>query len=92
MVQGGLQNGLRTTQHARRRCANLDKVVSNRFTRGGAFRSSERRVQASGVPIEHGVEGRDLIHTHGGHFKKLCDIIHDANASKSLVLSLPEIE
>lgn len=41
--------------------------------------------------VVHGVESRDLIHTHGRHFQKSRYFIHDADAAES-VLSLSEVE
>lgn len=43
-------------------------------------------------PVEHGVEGRDLVHTHGRHLEQLGDIVHHADARPALVLSLAEVE
>ena len=48
-------------------------------------------VLAYGGPVVHGVEGRDLVHTHGWHLQYPRDLIHDADASETM-LSLSEIE
>lgn len=45
-----------------------------------------------GSPIEHSIEGRDLVNTHGWHLKKFSNIVHDANARPTLVLSLTKVE
>lgn len=44
------------------------------------------------APVEHGIEGRDLVHPHWGHPEQLCDIVHNADARPSLVLPLPEVK
>lgn len=44
------------------------------------------------VPVEHGVEGRNLVHAHGRHFEKLGDVVHDADACPAFVLPLAEVE
>ena len=48
-------------------------------------------VLAYGGPVVHGIEGRDLVHTHGWHFQYPRYLIHDADASET-VLSLSKIE
>jgi len=44
------------------------------------------------APVEHGVEGSNLVHPHSWHLQELRDIVHDANARPSLVLPLAEVE
>ena len=44
------------------------------------------------VPVEHGIERRDLIHTHGGHLQELRDVVHNTDTRPSLVLSLRQVE
>lgn len=41
--------------------------------------------------VVHGVEGRDLVHTHRGHLQYARNLVHDADAGES-VLSLSKIE
>jgi hypothetical protein len=48
--------------------------------------------KTSDAPVEHGVKSRNLIYTHWGHFQKLRDIVHNANASPALVLALAEVK
>lgn len=48
-------------------------------------------VLAHGGPVVHGVEGRDLVYTHGRHLQYPRNLVHDANACESM-LSLSEIE
>lgn len=48
-------------------------------------------VLAHGGPVVHGVESRDLVHTHGRHLQYPCNLVHDADAAES-VLALSEIE
>ncbi len=43
-------------------------------------------------PVEHGVERRDFVHSHGLHFKQLRHVVHNTDARPSLVLSLAEVE
>ena len=42
-------------------------------------------------PVVHGVERRDLVHTHGGHLEEARDLVHDADAAEA-VLALAEVE
>ena len=51
---------------------------------GGAAREN--------APVEHGVEGRDLVHAHGRHLEELGDIVHNADACPALVLPLTKVE
>jgi len=46
---------------------------------------------ARGIPVVHGVEGRNLVDTHGRHFQYPCDLIHDADACEA-VLALAEVK
>jgi hypothetical protein len=46
---------------------------------------------AYGVAVVHGVEGGNLVDAHWGHFEETSNLVHDANAGKS-VLTLAEIE
>ena len=48
-------------------------------------------VLAHGGPVVHGVESRDLVHTHGRHLQYPCNLVHDADAAES-VLALSEVE
>lgn len=43
------------------------------------------------VPIVHGIECRNLVHSHWWHLQYSCNLIHNAQARKSM-LSLSEIE
>jgi hypothetical protein len=44
------------------------------------------------APVEHGIEGRDLVDPHRRHLKQLCDVVHDTDARPSLVLPLSDVE
>jgi hypothetical protein len=48
-------------------------------------------VSADRVSVVHGVEGRDLVHSHGRHLQYSRNLVHDANARES-VLSLAKIK
>ena len=41
--------------------------------------------------VIHGIESRNLIHTHRGHFQEASDLVHDADGAES-VLALAEVE
>ena len=43
------------------------------------------------VPVVHGIEGRDLVHTHGGHVQYPRNLVHDADACETM-LALAEVE
>ena len=44
------------------------------------------------APVEHGVERRYFVHSHGLHFEQLRHVVHNTDARPSLVLSLADIE
>lgn len=44
------------------------------------------------LPVEHSVEGCDLVNTHWGHFKKLRNVVHNADTCPTFVLSLTEVK
>lgn len=46
---------------------------------------------AHGCSVVHGVKGRNFVDSHRGHLEQSGDLVHDANASET-VLSLAEIE
>lgn len=46
---------------------------------------------AHGRPVVHGVEGGDLVDTHGGHLEDAGDLVHDADAGEA-GLALAEVE
>lgn len=46
---------------------------------------------ARGIPVVHGVECRDLVHTHWRHLQYPRHLIHDADACEA-VLALAEVE
>ena len=46
---------------------------------------------ANWVPVVHGIEGGDLIHTHRRHFEYPCYFVHDADACEA-VLALAKVE
>lgn len=46
---------------------------------------------ADGLAVVHGVEGGDLVNTHGRHLEEASDLVHDANAGEA-VLALAQIE
>lgn len=48
-------------------------------------------VTTDGIPVVHGVEGGNLVDTHGRHLQDASDLVHDADAGEA-VLSLAEIE
>ena len=49
-------------------------------------------MQRGDAPVEHGVKGCDLVHTHRRHLEELGNVVHDADARPALVLSLAEVE
>ena len=59
---------------------------------GARFSTVAHTAGEQDAPVEHGVERRDLVDTHGRHLEQLRDIIHDADARPSLVLPLAEVE
>jgi hypothetical protein len=48
-------------------------------------------VLADRIPVVHGVESRNLVYSHGRHFQYPRNLIHNTNATES-VLALSEIE
>lgn len=46
---------------------------------------------AHGGAVVHGVEGGDLVDSHGGHLEQAGDLVHDADAGEA-VLALAEVE
>lgn len=48
-------------------------------------------VTANGLSVVHGVEGGDLVDTHGRHFQSAGNLVHDANAAET-VLTLAKVE
>jgi hypothetical protein len=61
------------------------------LTRGVEYCARSVRV-ISGIPVEHGIEGRNFVHSHGWHREKFGNIIHDADTRPPLVLPLCEVE
>lgn len=57
-----------------------------------SFKYLALSVITKGIPVEHSIEGRNFIHSHGWHRKKFGDVVHDADTCPSLVLSLCEVE
>lgn len=45
-----------------------------------------------GAPVEHSVERRNLVDTHGRHLEQLGDIVHDGNTRPALVLALAKVK
>ena len=84
----------RASEHTRCRCAHLHEILANRFAEHSSRISwqGSRSLGQNHVPVEHGVERRDFVHTHGWHLHQLRHIIHNAYARPSLVLPLAEIE
>jgi hypothetical protein len=57
-----------------------------------AYRCAALNVISSDrVAVIHGIEGRNLINTHGWHFQQPRHLVHNADTSEA-VLSLSEIE
>jgi hypothetical protein len=57
-----------------------------------AYRSADLHVELSnGASVVHGVERRNLVHTHGRHLEYAPDLVHDADAGEA-VLALSEVE
>jgi hypothetical protein len=48
-------------------------------------------VFAHWCPVVHGVERRDLVHTHGRHLEEARNLVHDADAAEA-VLALAKIQ
>jgi hypothetical protein len=48
-------------------------------------------ISSNWVPVVHGVEGRNLVDTHGRHFQQSRHLIHNTDASET-VLSLSKVE
>ena len=57
-----------------------------------SFKYLALSVITKGIPVEHSIEGRNFIHSHGRHGKKFGNVVHDADTCPSLVLSLCEVE
>lgn len=58
----------------------------------GTYGSADlQEVLADGIAVVHGVEGSDLVDTHGGHLEHAGDLVHNANAGVA-VLALAEIQ
>lgn len=72
----------------KRKVQDVNEYVNNRCGHSAVSRSLERGY----APIEHGVEGSNFIDSHGWYLHELGDIVHDADARPSFVLTLPEIE
>lgn len=49
------------------------------------------KVLAHRVSIVHGVEGRDFVDSHWGHFEHASNLVHDADASEAM-LALAEVQ
>ena len=52
----------------------------------------EVKKDVANAPVEHGVESRNFVHPHSWHLQQFRNIVHDTNASPSLVLSLAKVE
>jgi hypothetical protein len=88
-VLTGLHDGVAVAQHAGGldpiSCCADHNIVST-------YRCADLDVEfAHWRPVVHGVEGRDLVHTHGGHLKEARNLIHDTDAGEA-VLALAEVE
>lgn len=57
-------------------------------TYGGASLDKEL---ADRRAVVHGIEGGDLVDTHGGHLEQAGDLVHDADAGES-VLALANVK
>ena len=44
------------------------------------------------LPVKHGVECGNFIDTHWRHFQKICNVVHNANARPSFILTLTKIK
>jgi hypothetical protein len=53
--------------------------------------NSEKEAKGS-LPIEHSVEGCNLVNTHWRHLKELCNVVHDIDTCPSFVLPLAEVK
>lgn len=92
MAADGVEDIVRTAEHARGGGADLHKVLTDWFPVscdecGWAWDGEGRD-----APVEHGVEGGDLVDTHGGHLEEVCDVVHDGDGGPALVLALAEVE
>lgn len=57
-----------------------------------AYRCADlHEVLANGLAVVHGVEGRNLVNAHWGHFEHASDLVHDADAGET-VLALAKVE
>jgi hypothetical protein len=99
--------GAATTEHARGGGAELNKVLADgrstqhdtrevsRRKRGGEKREGEegggKRKGRDDEPIEHGVEGGDLVDSHLGHLQHLSNVVHDGEGGPA-ELTLAEVE
>ena len=96
MAAHRIENFGGTAEHAWSRSAYLHKVLADRFTKypPSHVRDRDPGINKDGdhIPVEHGVERRDLVDSHRLHFEQLRHIVHDADARPSLVLSLPEVQ
>lgn len=67
---------------------NINRKLGHFSTYGGAGLDVEL---AHGGPVVHGVEGGDLVDSHGGHLEEARNLVHDADAGES-VLSLAQVQ
>ena len=67
-----------------------DLVRTTKHAGGGG--ADLDKVLANGLAVEHGVEGGDLVDTHGGHLEEIGDVVHDGYGRPSFVLTLAEVE
>lgn len=82
----------RTTQHAGRRGAHLHEVFANWFAERHSGVSDLPNDGMSDAPIEHGIESRDFVDTHRGHFEQFGHVVHNAYARPALVLPLSQVK
>jgi len=92
MAACSIENIGGATQHARRSCADLNKVGADWFAGTTNLIRPFPVVKIWYPPIEHGIESSNLIYPHGGHLQELGNIIHHTDTCPAFILSLPEIK
>jgi hypothetical protein len=95
VVLDGVEDGVgaATTEHARGGGAELNKVFADgRSTQHDTREVSRRKRKGrDDEPIEHGVEGSDLVDSHLGHLQHLSNVVHDGEGGPA-ELTLAEVE
>lgn len=85
-----LAGGLERSQSSVSKIAKQWHMPKKKFP--GSYGCADlQEVLANGITVVHGVEGSNLVDTHGGHLEHAGDLVHDADASVA-VLALAEVQ